>query len=112
MAHFDPDAPSSADAGIFGLGRTEEESQVVLVPVPFEATVSYGGGAANGPQLILDASRQVDLFDLETGRPYEVGIYMRPIPLHIYELSAAAKEDAARGDEEKVHAAGEEVNRF
>jgi agmatinase len=47
---------------------------VVLLPVPFEATTSYGGGTSQGPDAILAASRQVDLFDLETGRPYEAGI--------------------------------------
>ena len=49
---------------------------MVLVPVPFEATTSYGGGTSNGPRAILQASRQVDLFDVETGKPYEQGIAM------------------------------------
>ena len=49
---------------------------MVLVPVPWEPTVSYRRGAAKGPGAILRASRQVDLFDLHTGRPYEQGIAM------------------------------------
>ena len=75
---FDPSAPAAHD-GIYGLPFTPEESRVVLVPVPWEATVSYGSGTAEGPAAILKASRQVDLRDRETGRPYEAGIAMLPI---------------------------------
>ena len=49
---------------------------MVIVPVPWEPTTSYGRGTAKGPAAILAASRQVDLFDLDTGRPYEAGIAM------------------------------------
>jgi agmatinase len=77
---FDPNAAASADSGIFGLDHTAESARVVLVPVPFEATTSYGGGTARGPAAILRASRQVDLWDLETGKPYEAGIAMLPEP--------------------------------
>lgn len=75
---FDPGAAARPDSGIFGLDDTPERARVVLVPVPFEATVSYGGGTARGPAAILEASRQIDLFDLETGRPYAAGIAMLP----------------------------------
>ncbi|HLU38176.1 MAG TPA: agmatinase family protein [Planctomycetota bacterium] len=71
---FDPDAAAAPDSGIFGLSCTREASEVLLVPVPFDATTSYRRGAAQGPAAILAASRQVDLFDLQTGRPYERGI--------------------------------------
>jgi agmatinase len=77
---FDPNAPASEDSGIFGLDDTPESARVVLVPVPFEATTSYGGGTSQGPAAILRASRQVDLWDLETGKPYESGISMLPEP--------------------------------
>ncbi len=49
---------------------------MVVVPVPFAATTSYGGGAQEGPAAVLAASRQVDLYDRETGRPYASGIAM------------------------------------
>jgi len=74
---FDPGAPGLAGQA-FGLPHSVDEARVVLVPVPFEATTSYGGGAAHGPAAVLRASRQVDLFDLETGRPYLDGIAMLP----------------------------------
>lgn len=75
---FDPDGASRPDSGIYGLPHTPDEARVVVVPVPFAATTSYGGGAQRGPAAVLSASRQVDLFDIETGRPYEHGIAMLP----------------------------------
>ena len=74
---FDPSGPGLAGHA-FGLPHTPEEARVVLVPVPFEATTSYGGGTSEGPAAVLRASRQVDLFDLETGHPYRDGIAMLP----------------------------------
>ena len=47
---FDPSAAALAGSGVFGLPHSEAEAAVVLVPVPFEATTSYGGGAASGPE--------------------------------------------------------------
>ncbi len=73
---FDPNAAALPDSGIFGLDDTPENARVVLIPVPWDATTSYRPGTANGPAAILEASKQVDLFDIETGKPYESGIAM------------------------------------
>ena len=71
---FDPNAAAAPDSGIYGLPHEPAESGVVLIPVPWEVTTSYRPGTARGPQAILEASRQVDLFDVETGMPYKAGI--------------------------------------
>ncbi|HEY6138693.1 MAG TPA: agmatinase family protein [Thermoanaerobaculia bacterium] len=73
---FDPDGAAGEGSGIYGLPHTPADARVVILPVPFEATTSYGGGTAGGPRAIFEASKQVDLFDRETGRPYESGIAM------------------------------------
>lgn len=73
---FDPNGPASPDSGIFGLSHDEGEAAVVLIPVPWEVTTSYGGGTANGPAAILGASRQVDLYDLDVEKPYVHGVHM------------------------------------
>lgn len=73
---FNPNAAAALDSGVFGLPDSADEAKVVLLAVPFEATTSYGGGTVNGPEAIRQASRQVDLFDIETGKPYEAGIHM------------------------------------
>ena len=56
MAELDPDGPAAPDSGIFGLDDRPEDAGVVLVPVPYDATTSYGAGAAAGPEAILKAS--------------------------------------------------------
>ena len=92
---FDPDAAGGPDSGVYGLPFTPEQSHVVIIPVPFEATTSYGGGAAEGPAAVLAASRQVDLFDRETGTPYDRGIAMLPISDEIRAWNDKAKSIAA-----------------
>jgi agmatinase len=92
---FDPSAAAPPGSGVFGLPHGEDDAAVVLVPVPFEATTSYGGGASRGPEAILAASRQVDLFDVETGRPYEAGIALVEAPPEIARLDAQARAAAA-----------------
>lgn len=73
---LDPNAAAKSDSGIFGLPFSYEESKLVYIPVPWEVTTSYGGGTSNGPQAIFEASKQVDLFDIDLGRPYESGLFM------------------------------------
>src|SRR5687767_14377574 len=73
---FDPNAAAQPSSGVFGLPSTRREARVVLVPVPFEATTSYGRGTVEGPAAIRESSRQVDLHDLETGEPWRAGIHM------------------------------------
>lgn len=73
---FDPSAPATADAGIFGFPYKESDSLVVLLPVPWEVTTSYRGGTAQGPAAILQASPQLDFYDLDVEDPHLVGIHM------------------------------------
>ena len=96
MQPIDPNAAAAPDSGIFGLPHAPEAARVVLVPVPFEATTSYGAGTADGPQAILQASRQVDLFDVETGRPYAGGIAMLPDPEPVRAWNREARAAARR----------------
>jgi len=42
-------------------------AQAVILPVPFEVTTSYGHGTKNGPQAIIEASHQIELYDPEWG---------------------------------------------
>lgn len=93
---FDPDAAAREGSGIYGLPHTPDAARVVVLPVAFAATTSYGGGAERGPEAILSASRQVDLFDIETGRPYEQGIAMAPFSDEITAWDREARSLAER----------------
>ena len=94
MTDFDPNAAAAPDAGLFGL-PARDDADVVVIPVPFDATTSYGSGAARGPAAILAASHQVDLLDREVGRPYVAGIVMREAPPEVGEWNARASEAVA-----------------
>jgi agmatinase len=122
---FDPDAAAPSSSGIYGLPFTPDHSYVVVIPVPFEATTSYGGGTSRGPAAVLEASRQIDLFDRDTGRPYERGIAMLESPEEIEHLNVLAKSTAesvithggvvdedTRVRAAEVNAAGDRVNEW
>ena len=95
LSKFDPNGAGEKNANVFGLNFTPEESNVILVPVPWEATTSYGRGAAKGPRAIFEASPQLDLFDAELAdmglpRPWEFGIFMEPMPEDVRKLNKDA----------------------
>jgi agmatinase len=106
---FDPDAAAGEGSGIYGLPFTPDDARVVIVPVPFEATTSYGGGTSGGPGAVFEASKQVDLFDHETGRPYEVGIAMLEVPKKVTAWNAKAKKSRSP---KRVNEYGDMVNEW
>jgi agmatinase len=93
---FDPDAAALPQSGIFGLSCPPSEAEVHVIPVPFDATTSYRKGTRRGPDAILRASRQVDLYDLLTGRPYERGIAMLAADERIAKLDDEGGREAER----------------
>ena len=122
---FDPDAAAPSDSGMYGLPFTVDDSKVIVIPVPFEATTSYGGGTSGGPAAVFEASKQVDLHDHETGKPYAAGIAMLDIPKKIARWNREAKALAApvianggatdrktRAAVAKVNAISESVNEW
>ena len=58
-------------------------ARVVVVPVPFDGTTCYRPGAREGPQAIVDASRNLELYDAELRcSPYTVGVHtLRPVEI-------------------------------
>ena len=75
------DDVSVRNGNFFGFSTTTEESKIVFLPVPWDVTTSYGEGAANGPQAILDASYQLDWYDFELPDAWQIG--SRPF-VHIF----------------------------
>ncbi len=64
-------------AGIPEENATLENSKVMLVTVPYDGTSTWGKGADKGPELFLDASENMELYDIETGtEPYLEGVWM------------------------------------
>jgi agmatinase len=66
-------------------------AKVVILPVPYEATTSFGGGTGNGPGAIIEASRYIELYDQELdSEPADVGISTLPSLM----LTGAGPEEA------------------
>ena len=84
---FDPNGVAM-HGKLFGLPYSVQESELVIVPVPLDMTTSSWKGTQHGPQAVLDASGQVDLYDLTYKNFREKGIAMLDIPEHIVAISA------------------------
>ncbi|HXC03855.1 MAG TPA: arginase family protein, partial [Bacteroidia bacterium] len=94
LKNFDPNNLGDKNANIFGLPFTTDEANLVIIPVPWEVTVSYRAGTAKGPQAIFDASFQVDLYDPEIKDAWKAGIAMDEIPAVIRKKSKALRPQA------------------
>lgn len=61
---------------------SEASSQIVILPVPFDKTSTYQRGSDKGPEALIEASRNMELYDIETGsQVYLRGIYTDK-PIH------------------------------
>lgn len=96
MAEFDPDSIGIANGNFFGLPCSEEEASTVIVQVPWDATVSYGRGTADGPSAMLDASLQVDLFDERIPGAADMKVWTLPEYPSLRALNAEAREAAEK----------------
>ncbi len=94
IKNFDPNGFSTND-NLFGLPFNKQESEIIIIPVPWEVTVSYAAGTANAPEAILEASSQVDLMDPYIKDAWKLGIYMDPVSDEIRAKSDALREKAA-----------------
>ena len=74
---IDPNAKATSKDGIYGLPFKESDARVVYIPVPWDVTTSYQAGTSNGPSAILEASPQIDFFDLDFIDAWEAGVFMK-----------------------------------
>ena len=80
---------------LFDLDFTPETAKIIIIPVPWEVTVSYHSGTADGPLAILNASTQVDLALKDIPEASKIGISMLPFPQSLREESMKLREWAA-----------------
>ncbi|MEO5599728.1 MAG: agmatinase family protein, partial [Cyclobacteriaceae bacterium] len=95
IAEFDPNGQGFA-GHLFGLPFTPENASLVIMPVPWEVTVSYHSGTARGPQAIVEASSQVDLAVKDIPDAWKLGISMLPFPHAMYQESVRLREWASQ----------------
>ena len=77
LTDFDPNSVGNPNNNIFGLPVSEENSRLIILPVPWEVTVSFGSGTARSAEQIMKASLQVDLFDPDVPDGWKQGFYLK-----------------------------------
>ena len=108
LSDFDPNGASNPNNNIFGLPSNEEESLLIILPVPWEVTVSYSAGTARAPEHIFKASMQVDLYDPDFKDMWRKGFYMKQADRKVLLKSDYLRKEAellidymAKGEEVK-----------
>jgi agmatinase len=94
ISQFDPNTVGNPNNNIFGLPFPEEDSRLVILPIPWEVTVSYNAGTARAPEHVFKASLQVDLFDPEYKDAWRQGFFMRPCDKKILMKSDYLRKEA------------------
>lgn len=92
--NFNPSGPG-IPGQLFGLPFTPENAELVIIPAPWEVTVSYHSGTVRGPQAIVDASSQIDLAIKDIPDAWKLGISILPFPHTLYEENEKLREWAS-----------------
>ncbi|MEA5504510.1 agmatinase SpeB [Halotia wernerae UHCC 0503] len=96
LQEYNPSSIGEINGNLLGLPFDYESANLIVFGMPWEVTVSYGAGTANGPQRVLDASTQLDLFDFDHPDGWKQGIFMVEIPQDILEKNIYYRALAAK----------------
>jgi agmatinase len=96
LDNYDPSGVGQVNGNLFGLPCDRHSANTIVFGVPWEVTVSYNAGTAAAPQRILDASPQLDLYDLDNPQGWRKGIYMEPIDPDLVEKNKYYRQQAAK----------------
>jgi agmatinase len=94
--NFDPNSPAESGSNIFGLPFDEDTAKLIVMPMPWEVTVSYRKGTAKAPLAVLEASYQVDLYDPAVHDAWKLGIYLQEFPADIYLTNKKLRKKAEK----------------
>jgi len=89
---FNPSSVGVKNGNLFGLPFAYEDCPLVILPVPWDVTVSYGDGTHAGPQAILDASPQLDFYDNDDTEAWKTGFHLLPVSREIQEVNHQLRE--------------------
>jgi agmatinase len=92
---FNPNG-SGIQGNLFGLPYTPATAELVIVPVPWEVTVSYNTGTSRAPEAVLDASWQVDLCLKNIPDAWKYPVSMLKVPRDLFEESKRLRQLAQK----------------
>lgn len=93
---FNPNDPGVPNGNYFALPVETDQAQIVLLSVPWDVTTSYQSGTSNGPEAILNASAQVDLFDENIPRAWEIPLGTLPFDDILFEENKKSRAIAEK----------------
>ena len=124
---FNPNAIGQPNGNYFALPYSLDEAQIILISVPWDVTTSYRAGAGEGPEAMMEASSQIDLYDAHVTDAWKIKIATEPINKSILKLNKKTRKTAEEviaalelGTPEnelteftaEVNAASEEMNQY
>ncbi len=126
-SEFNPNDIGVANGNFFGLPYGIDESDMIIVSVPWDVTTSYSDGTSDGPEAIKDASLQVDLFDENIPNAWDIKIGTLPTDKNLVkhnkrmrkiasdvidELSSGRVGESLMKEIESVNEASEQINEY
>lgn len=96
LKNFDPSAIGVDNGNLLGLPFDYDSANIIVFGIPWEVTVSYGFGTVAGPQRVLEASRQLDIYDFDNPDGWKQGIFMAEIPQHIQQKNEELRQQATQ----------------
>ncbi len=96
LQDYDPNGIGQVNGNLYGLPFDYESANLIVFGVPWEVTVSYRAGTAQGPAQVLAASPQLDLYDFDYDDGWRQGIFMAEIPQDILDKNAHYRSQAAQ----------------
>jgi agmatinase len=93
---FDPGGVGLDNGNIFGFPFDYDSADIIIFGVPWEVTVSFHSGTAQGPKAVLEASPQLDFYDYDNPDGWQQGIYMPPVPDWIAQQNVELRSPAEK----------------
>lgn len=96
IKNFDPNSPGDPNSNIYGLPFDCEEAELVIIPVPWDVTVSYSDGTSKGPGAVFEASFQVDLYEPSIHDAWKTGLAMEDISEEVTAKTESLRKEAVK----------------
>src|SRR5687768_11374939 len=96
IKNFNPSTVGIKNGNLFGLPFDYEDCPIVILPVQWDVTVSYGVGTHAGHEAIMAASPQLDFYDNDNVNAWKTGFHLLPVSRGIKDINHELRADAAR----------------
>ncbi|MDR1552049.1 MAG: agmatinase family protein [Prevotellaceae bacterium] len=96
MENFNPNDIGLPNGNFFALPYSADEAEIVLISAPWDVTTSYRSGTSNAPLRIVEASSQIDLYDIDVENAWKIRIGTHPYNEDIFNESKELRKKAEK----------------